>query len=286
MTFKYWKIAIIIFSFVTLAEFVFYPKVFLLLKCLLAFIVFFDALLLKINKYESTFWGRGPITYALGVFILYMFAFPAYIIIRMKIKDGKLGLKSNTEQYSLPYSIEGKWKYYYIFCILFFLLLQIYLSLIISGFYQYIMHFAIEGLLFVMLFYFVYINNFKIEITDNKLKYKTLFSSKDLIINSISKITIRTALYNINSANFLNYYPLCIYTHNKNNKQQKLIINIKPFSSSDLKILFNEILKQKPNIELDELSVKLKQGGKQKLFNEGRKQLLLVFLLGCVFYIF
>lgn len=55
--------------------------------------VYTDAKKLDIGKYKPTFFGRGPISYALCVDFLWLVGMPFYISHRQKVIDGKWPLK-------------------------------------------------------------------------------------------------------------------------------------------------------------------------------------------------
>ena len=55
--------------------------------------VYIDAKKLDMGKYKPTFFGRGPISYALYISILWLIGLPFYISHRQKVIDGKWPLK-------------------------------------------------------------------------------------------------------------------------------------------------------------------------------------------------
>jgi len=55
--------------------------------------VYLDAKKLDMGKYKPTFFGRGPISYALCISILWLIGMPFYISHRQKVIDKKWPLK-------------------------------------------------------------------------------------------------------------------------------------------------------------------------------------------------
>ena len=55
--------------------------------------VYIDARKLGMGKYKSTLFGRGPISYAICVNILWIVGMPYYISHRQKVIDGKWPLQ-------------------------------------------------------------------------------------------------------------------------------------------------------------------------------------------------
>lgn len=55
--------------------------------------VYLDAQRLEIGKYRGSFWGTGPLSRAIIVWILWIIAFPLYISFRSKVIAGAIPLK-------------------------------------------------------------------------------------------------------------------------------------------------------------------------------------------------
>ena len=60
--------------------------------------VYVDAKKLDIGKYKPTFFGRGPLSYALCINVLWILGLPFYVDHRQKIIDGKWPLKETDSQ--------------------------------------------------------------------------------------------------------------------------------------------------------------------------------------------
>ena len=60
-----------------------------------ALVVLFEGYRIEVQKYPGTFFGRGPWSYAIIVFILWLFAFPYFISRRAKILNGEIQMKDS-----------------------------------------------------------------------------------------------------------------------------------------------------------------------------------------------
>lgn len=91
---KPWQINIfIVIGVILLIVFNAPQEVFSIIILVSLFWVYIDAKKLDIKKYKPTFFGRGPISYALSVNMLWILGIPFYISHRQKIIDGKWPLK-------------------------------------------------------------------------------------------------------------------------------------------------------------------------------------------------
>ncbi len=89
---KPWQINILIIIGVIVIVFInVSSEVFSLIVLVSLIWVYFDAKKLDIGKYKPTIFGRGPISYAICISILWLIGLPFYISHRQKIIDGANG---------------------------------------------------------------------------------------------------------------------------------------------------------------------------------------------------
>ena len=160
------------------------------------------------------------------------------------------------DTYSLPYTAKAEWTTYLIFSIFFvpILLLWVFIS------FQHPASNAWEAvlILFIMLSIFLaWIGAFKIILQEDRLFYSTLLSkNNEILFSDITRIGFKV-LSAEESARKSALIVLEIYTKIK---EAPLAINMKPFSKRDLAILVDVVSKKNPEIDMDAVTLKLKEG--------------------------
>ncbi len=157
--------------------------------------------------------------------------------------------------YSLPYKFGSEWIAYLVFSIIFIPIgiSSIFIALEDPEAYL----FALFSV-FLSVGFLFFIGSFKVEIREYRVIYKTLFSKQEIPIEEIQRLDmIITTVQNVPA------YYLNMISHD-----EKLSINMKPFSKKDLAILIDLVATKNNKIELNELATELREGKYSKINNE------------------
>lgn len=189
-----------------------------------------------------------------------------------------MDLKKVINTYSLPLKIKPGGAIYFIFAILLFLpaIISLFATLKNPSFWPII---GISLVVFIL--FLIWIYNFEIQILKDRIIYKSLFRKEEILFENIKKVEIIVGIYSNRKAKNSGYYSLNIF-----NTNQKISINMKPFSRRDLAIVIviDSIYSYNKSIELNELAMKLKDGNFKPIVMQGIKKVWEVALL--IFVIF
>jgi hypothetical protein len=167
----------------------------------------------------------------------------------------------------LPCSIRAEWTAYAVFSILFVPLSLLFLNSYLqnpSANSGQPVFFSVG----ILAFFLIWISAFKINLTQQGITYKTLFSKGFQIdFSSIKKIDVAIG---INAGRKGGFYRLNLTT---TDSAEPFTINMKPFSKRELATLIGAIVAATPAVELDGFSKQLYEGNFNPIVSQGIRKL-------------
>ncbi len=170
------------------------------------------------------------------------------------------------EKYKLPYRIRTEWVSYLVWSILFCPMVVI----AIIATYQDDTFWPMDILLIIFLgFVILWLKGFKIDILEDKVMYKTLFSrKKEIRYSEVKKMKLEVGVNNQNTAG-KGFYRLVFLG---SLSETILVINMKPFGKNDLAILIDAVANKSTNVEMDKELAELRDGNLNPVIVTGIKK--------------
>ena len=172
-----------------------------------------------------------------------------------------MNLSKVSGMYSIPYSIKAEWTSYLVFSILFAPITIIAAVAVFKDPSGWPVLLVIALLLGWILFW---LGSYKILLLEDKIVYKTMFSSKEVLPSNIRKMQISIGIQQGQKGK--GFYRLEIYPSSSENV---LTINMKPFSKRDLAILTDYITINNPYVEIDNLIREIKESNFKAVTSAG-----------------
>jgi len=124
-------------------------------------------------------------------------------------------------------------------------------------------------LLILIGFVLLWLKGFKIDLLDDKVMYKTLFSwKKEIRYSEVKKMKLEVGMNNQNTAG-KGFYRLVFLG---SLSEPILVINMKPFAKNDLAILIDAVANKATNVEMDNELSELRDGNLNPVVEAGIKK--------------
>jgi hypothetical protein len=172
--------------------------------------------------------------------------------------------------YSIPYIIKAEWTSYLVFSIIFGPV-TILGTIIV---FQDPTGWPILLIGAILLGYFLFwIDSLRISLLEDKIVYKSMFSSKEVLYSNIKKMQINIGIKRGQKGK--GFYRLEIYS---GSSKGVLTINMKPFSKRDLAILADAVTTKNPHVETDDLIRAIKEDNFKAVTSAGLRKVWQIIL--------
>lgn len=189
-------------------------------------------------------------------------------------------LKTNPS-YSLPYTIRVEWTTYMVFSLFFIPISALFIFVNMKS--PFLSPWAGFGFPLVFLSVFlIWAQSFTIVLKEDRIIYKLLHFAvhREVKYCDISKLKIDVGL---GPASLKHHAYYRLFFVDKSGKEI-LVINLKPFSRRDLALLVDIVSRKNKEVEMDELSMKIKEGGISSIAAEGARNIWQIASL--IFWVF
>lgn len=173
--------------------------------------------------------------------------------------------QASVKEMKLPYTIQAEWTAYLLFSIMFGPIAGYALYDAISTREVFLGHWVA---FFIFGWALLWISRFRITLKPDKIQAQSLFSNRELAYAEISGLTLEIGATQPQKSAF---YRLNILSRTGT---EPLMINIKPYSKTDLGILVRTIINRGKGVTLDRLCQALAAEDLAPVVNEGITQFL------------